>query len=108
MAANKSKEAVKDDYDKARFDLIPPQALRSVADAFTYGAKKYGDHNWESGIAWSRLYAAAERHLNSFWSGQGIDDESNLPHLAHAAANILMLLHEWFASEQYDDRTLGE
>lgn len=96
--------ARKDDSLKTRFDLIPSVALREVADVFTYGAKKYAPDNWRKGMNWSRLYAAAQRHLNTFWSGDSIDYESHLNHIAHACANLLMLLDYYECDEGTDDR----
>lgn len=99
--------AVKADEDKARFDLIPADALYRVAYVFTHGAKKYKPHNWEKGLEWSRIYAAAQRHLNSFWIGYDVDVESGLHALAHAAADVLMLLHYVLAERGTDDRTFA-
>ena len=85
--------AQKFDQGKLRWDLVPIEALEKVVDVFTYGAKKYGDRNWEKGIELDRLYAAAMRHLAEAQKGVALDEESGKPHLAHAAANLLMWMH---------------
>lgn len=85
--------AVKDDAGKARWDLLPYDAVTEVVDVFTYGAKKYGDRNWEKGINNGRLLAAAMRHIVARVEGAQTDAESGQYHLAHAAANLLMWLH---------------
>ena len=85
-------EGRKDDQGKLRYDLLPPDALEALAEIFTDGAAKYGEKNWSKGMAWSRPYAAAQRHLWQWWSGVDIDEESSRNHLAHAAVNILFLL----------------
>lgn len=85
-------KAIKADDQKPRFDLIPPNALIDVARVFTFGAKKYEDHNWMRGFRWGRLFASTMRHLWSWWGGETNDSESGLPHLAHATCCILMLL----------------
>jgi hypothetical protein len=77
---------------KSRIDLVPPSAIIAAARVFTYGAQKYGAHDWESGIAVSRLYAAAQRHLLAYWSGEDTDDDSGLPHIDHALANLCMII----------------
>jgi hypothetical protein len=37
----------KNDNDKLRYDLIPPQALKALAEVLTFGANKYADNNWQ-------------------------------------------------------------
>lgn len=34
---------------KGRFDLLPPRAIRAVAQRFEEGATRYPDRNWEQG-----------------------------------------------------------
>lgn len=82
----------KHDENKIRYDLLPPEALVYAALAFTYGAKKYGDRNWENGISVSRLYRATFSHLFKWFIGIDNDEESGLPHLAHAMASLMMLV----------------
>ena len=82
------------DTDKPRYDLLPPKALGLLVDCLTYGAKKYDDYNWrkDGGIDPNRLFAATQRHLWAWKEGEVMDKESGLPHLAHAATNLLMML----------------
>jgi len=82
------------DTDKPRYDLLPPKALGLLVDCLTYGAKKYDDYNWrkDGGIDPNRLFAATQRHLWAWKEGEVLDKESGLPHLAHAATNLLMML----------------
>lgn len=79
------------DEGKPRTDLIPPDPLIAAAKVFAFGAGKYGDRNWESGLAYGRLYGAIQRHLLAWWSGEYLDPESGLPHLSHALCTMLML-----------------
>lgn len=85
----------KHDAGKPRFDLIPPAALRSVAQVLAHGAEKYGDENWR-GVpdARSRYLAAAYRHLNAWHRGEITDEDSGQPHLAHAICCALFLLEQ--------------
>ena len=85
-------EGRKDDSGKPRWDLLPFDALNDVAMVLAYGAAKYAPRNWEKGMAWGRLLAAALRHLAAWAAGRDVDDESGLPHLSHAACCVLMLL----------------
>lgn len=85
-------EGIKADDGKARWDLLPFDALDEVAIVLAYGAKKYAPRNWELGMAWGRLLAACLRHLAQWAIGNEKDAESGLPHLSHAACCVLMLL----------------
>jgi predicted XRE-type DNA-binding protein len=91
---------VKHDKGKPRIDLIPSGAILEIAEVLTSGAKEYGDYNWRKGIAYSRLYAAIQRHLLAFWNGKDIDGSGHRA-LAHAATDLLMLLE---MDSSWDDR----
>jgi hypothetical protein len=95
---------LKYDDGKPRLDLIDPHFMGALGTVLAYGANKYGDRNWEKGIKYSRLFAALQRHLWAFWSGIDDDHESGLPHLWHAATNLMMLVA---IGSQWDDR-VGE
>ncbi|MBI0182092.1 hypothetical protein H3V11_09085 [Snodgrassella sp. W8158] len=82
---------IKHDNGKPRLDLVDPKWLTAVATVLGFGAEKYSDHNWREGLNWSRLYAALQRHLTAFHSGEINDPESGFPHLAHASCNLMML-----------------
>ena len=79
------------DEGKPRLDLIPHEAILGMGLVFDAGARKYSDRNWEKGMPLGKLYASAMRHLVAWQSGNDIDAESGLPHLAHALTNIAML-----------------
>ena len=96
--------AMKDDADKPRYDLIPPEIITALANIFTYGAKKYAPRNCEQGFDYGRLYAALWRHMIPFWEGQTIDPESGMSHLNHALFNIGMLLVQEKRGTGTDDR----
>jgi len=84
-------EGKKFDAEKDRWDLLPTDAVRGVVRVLTFGAKKYGDRNWEKGMDWGRLYAAALRHMTAWWEGETRDPETGHSHLWHAATCILFL-----------------
>ena len=73
---------------KGRYDLLPPTAIRRIAEIFRKGAIKYADRNWEKGLPLSRFLDSAKRHLDQYQ--EGMQDED---HLAQAAWNLLALLH---------------
>lgn len=83
---------VKYDTGKPRFDLLPWNALWEVAGVMEYGAQKYDDRNWERGMRFGRLSAAAFRHLARYMMGEEYDKESGYRHLAMTVCCILMLM----------------
>jgi hypothetical protein len=76
----------------AQLGSLDPQALLRVAEVAGFGARKYARMNFMRGYDWSLSFDAAQRHLLLFWDGQDLDDESGLPHLAHAAWHMLAML----------------
>jgi len=95
---------VKLDQGKPRMELLPPDVLIQIAAVFTYGANKYGDRNWEKGGRWGRWMGAALRHCFAWLAGEENDDESGLPHLAHALCSLMMLFGMQLRSVGDDDR----
>ena len=97
-------EGKKYDRGKPKVDLIPSAALLEVAKVMTFGAEKYGDHNWRSGMDWSRYTAAALRHILAYNDGEDNDKESGINHIAHAIAGLMMLLEYNVKGVGNDDR----
>jgi hypothetical protein len=73
---------------KGRFDLIPPYALKRLAQHFENGAAKYQDRNWEKGLPLSRYVDSALRHFNAFMDGDRTED-----HMAAIMWNTACYLH---------------
>lgn len=96
-----SDEGRKDDTDKIRMELLPPELLEATAAVLTYGAKKYADRNWEKGMKWSRVFGALMRHMWAWWRGEKYDAETGYSHLWHAACCLAFLI-------AYEERNLGE
>jgi hypothetical protein len=95
---------LKYDGEKPRMDLLDRHALEEIARVLGFGAAKYKAHNWREGIAYSRLIAAALRHLHAFNDGEDIDPESGLSHLAHLGCCVMFLLGMQKARPDLDDR----
>jgi hypothetical protein len=95
-----TKEGVKYDAGKPRYDLIPPELLEETAIVLTYGAVKYSERNWEKGMAWHRPFGALMRHMWAWWRGESVDPETGFSHLAHAACCIAFLI-------AYERRRIG-
>jgi len=79
------------DEGKANFSLIPPETLEEIAKVFTFGAKKYGEYNWQHVKPHQRYEAAAMRHIIADKKGEKLDPESGLTHLSHAITSLIML-----------------
>lgn len=108
--AERTIEARKDDADKVRLELVPPELLLAVGAVLTFGAKKYDDRNWEKGMSWGRVFGASMRHLWAWWGGKGpttksfvfgdLDLETGMSHLWHAGCCITFLI-------AYEERGVG-
>lgn len=92
--------ARKDDIAKPRMDLIPPEALMALARVLTDGAARYGDRNWEAGLAWGRVSAALLRHMTAWMAGEETDPDSGMPHSWHVLTNAAFLV-------TYETRGIG-
>jgi hypothetical protein len=104
MKELKQDQGNKFDGEKLRVDLLSFQAIQGTAEVLTFGAKKYGDRNWEKGLSFSRVFGACLRHLFSWWLGKDKDDETGLNHLDHAACCIMFLQHYTKTNTGIDDR----
>lgn len=92
------------DTDKPPLGLIPDEFLKLTADAFNYGAKKYGTFNFTKGIETMRSLHAALRHISSFIWTEDLDPESKISHLGHAAASLAMCAYMLKNRPDLDDR----
>ncbi len=79
---------------KRRWSLVPWDGMTEIVKVLEFGADKYSAGDWElrDDSYRMKLWEAAMRHLIAHREGQHYDPESNLPHLAHAACDVLMIL----------------
>jgi len=81
------------DSEKPDYSLIPPHALEETVRVLTFGAKKYSPNNWKKlDSAWTRYFAAAQRHMWALQRGEESDPESGYHHAAHAACCLFFML----------------
>ena len=92
----KKKKFQKDAVGKLRYDLIPPDVLMQIAKVLTNGAEKYEANSWRDPEDAQPHTAAAMRHFEAWRRGEKLDDESGLPHLAHAITNLIFLYENGF------------
>jgi hypothetical protein len=85
---------------------LPLRAVLSVANVFTVAADKgkYGAHDWRIGRSWSDTFDALIRHALAHQNGEDFDQDTNEPHIIHAACRALQL-GEWILTGTgQDDR----
>lgn len=87
-----------------RYDLIPAEPLRLLAQHYGRGAAKYEDRNWEAGYDWSLSFAALMRHAWAFWGGEDIDPETGTPHIIAAAWHCFALAEYMNTHRDFDNR----
>lgn len=88
------KQGVKYDDDKLDWSLLPLEEMEDVVEVLMHGARKYPQpDNWKRVPDLKRrYYNAAMRHVARYWQGEEMDQESYLPHLAHAICCLLFMM----------------
>lgn len=94
----------KETAGKPKLGLIPFSALAQIAEVREFGIKKYKDDEGWKQVDSRDFVEAGLRHLHKVTSGEEIDPESGLQHLAHAACSIILAL----AVEDEEDRALSK
>jgi len=93
---------------KPGLSKVPSLPLFAIGQVMAVGAAKYGAMNWRKDpVSASTYYDAAMRHLMAWWDGQDLDPETGLPHLAHVAANMCILLDADSGPWLLDDRPIA-
>jgi len=86
-------KGLKYDDGKLRWSLLPLGPIREIIRVLEFGAKKYGENNWQKlDNGRTRYYEALLRHITAWFEGEVNDPESGLHHLAHAGCCLLFLL----------------
>lgn len=93
------------DEGKPRLSLVPTAAMWMTAQALTYGVKKHGKYSFkENGFPTTVMADKVLRHMFEYLDGKDADDESGLHPLAHAAADLAILLDIIARNNHQDDR----
>ena len=81
---------------KPSLSKVPPLPLLAIGQVMMNGAAKYGPMNWRKDPVSSSTYY-----------DQHNDPETGLPHLAHAAANLCILMDADSGPWLQDDRPIA-
>lgn len=105
---NEIKQALRFNEGKLRYDLIPPSAIKGLAEVLTYGHNKYsekgGEKNWERGLPWESVGASLMRHLEKWRNGEDYDQESGLLHIDHVLCNAAFVKEFYKTHPELDNR----
>ena len=89
----KNDQTIKADAGKLQLTLVPREIIRAIAEVRMYGNQKYGDSESWRRVDKQRYRDAMCRHILAYLDDpSGVDDESGIGHLKHAACNIAFLL----------------
>jgi hypothetical protein len=98
------KGGVKFDSGLPAFDLVPHEPMMALAQLYADGAVKYQPRNWEKGMRWGRVFAAACRHLWKWWGGEQFDIDSKTGKKTHHLIAVLWNINTLYV---YETRGLG-
>lgn len=88
-----AKYVTKNDKGKPRLDLVPLDIVDAIGEVMTEALKVYTENSWKT-VEKHRFIAATMRHWNKYKEdNKSINEDTGLPHLWHAAANIAFLVN---------------
>lgn len=101
-------QALKVPEGKVMLHLLPPGPLCDIARVRQWAADtKYQPWDWTLSRNWTEYYDAMLRHMFAWQTGQNLDPESGLHHVAHACCNGLFLLEFFHSTKGVDNRPTG-
>lgn len=88
-----------------QYCTVPTTVIWELGVAMLEGARKYGRHNYRiAGVRASVYVDAAKGHIDQWWEGEDIDEESKLSHITKAMASLLVLRDAMIQDRWLDDR----
>ena len=89
----------------ASWSVMPRWVMLQVGRVMSVGAAKYGAFNYrDSSISASIYQDAMERHLQLWFDGEDMDDETGVSHLASVIASCALLMDAQATGKLNDDR----
>jgi|SRR5579864_598680 len=94
---------------KAPINLVPAVGIIYEAMAMGNGEEKYGPYNWRKNKVLASIYVAALfRHVMAWYDQQEeLAQDSGVHHLAHAKANLGIMIDAMETGNLVDDRPRG-
>ena len=83
---------------------MPPEAMFAPADLCAAAARRYPEHEWERGNAWTSMFGCLMRHAWKWMRGEECDDETGWHHITRVAWNTLALIAYSKRKAGADDR----
>lgn len=88
-----------------QYCTVPTTIIWELGVAMLEGARKYGRHNYRvAGVRASVYIDAAKGHIDQWWEGEDLDEESKLNHLVKAMASLVVLRDAMIQNKWVDDR----
>ncbi|MEE8372806.1 MAG: dATP/dGTP diphosphohydrolase domain-containing protein [Dehalococcoidia bacterium] len=88
-----------------QYCTVPTTVIWELGVAMLEGARKYGRHNYRvAGVRASVYIDAAKGHIDQWWEGEDIDEESKLNHIIKAIASLAVLRDAMIQNRWLDDR----
>lgn len=88
-----------------QYCTVPTTVLWELGVAMLEGARKYGRHNYRvAGVRASVYVDAAKGHIDQWWEGEDIDEESKLSHITKAIASLVVMRDAMIQGKFVDDR----
>lgn len=92
---------------KVALELVPATSMIYEALAMADGARKYGPYNWRENEVQANIYiGAALRHINAWYNGEEVAEDSGVHHLGHAKACLGIILDSLECGKLVDNRPL--
>ncbi len=88
-----------------QYCTVPTTIIWELSVAMLEGARRYGRHNYRvAGVRASVYVDAAKGHIDQWWEGEDIDEESKLNHITKAMASLAVLRDAMIQGKFIDDR----